>query len=177
VKASSENSAEANLKIEEDIQSFDRLNKRKLITSLKMCVYEPIFANKVPKMVNHELKSSSGFSIVTSMFKNTIFGFSEEQADQLLRVDEAELELSNGDVILAKPGTLVKKCWRVKNLGTRVWPKDTRIVSVTDYFYFDAPKLESFLRPGEVMDIAIKLYVPEDEPSEDNIKEYICRLF
>jgi hypothetical protein len=31
----------------------------------------------------------------------------------MVRVEESEYELSNNDVILAKPGTVVRKVWRI----------------------------------------------------------------
>ncbi len=102
---------------------------------------------------------------------------SEEEADRLMRIDEAHTELSNQDVILCKPGSVIRKCWRLKNLGSRQWPKDTRLVSVTDHLLFIGPQIHEYLKPGEVMDIGINIYVVPEEASENNIKEYILRLY
>lgn len=140
-------------------------------------VFEPIFALKCQKLVGDELPPESTFSFISSRLKQSVFGMNEDQADQLMRIDETHDEFSNNDVLLCKPNTLVKKTWRMKNLGTKQWPKDTRIVSVTDGLYFEPPKLTSFLKPGEVMDLSIRIYIPESESGSNNIKEYIMRLY
>jgi len=50
---------------------------------------------------------------------------SEEELDNMSRIEEEEFELSNSDVILAKPGTIVRKTWRVLNTFNEAWPEDT----------------------------------------------------
>ena len=71
---------------------------------------------------------------------------------------------------------MIKKTWRIKNLGTRRWPKDTRLVSVTENLYFEGPKIKNFLKPGGIMDISVKILIAED--SEDkNIQEFILRMY
>ena len=71
-----------------------------------------------------------------------------------MRIDEEVIINSNMDVLLAKPGCVVKKVWKLKNLGMKKWPNDTRIVSVTDGLYFESPYLKTFASPGEIMDVA-----------------------
>ena len=51
------------------------------------------------------------------------------------------MELSNEDLITAKPGTIVRKTWRVINTFSEHWPEDTKIVSVTEGLCFEAPKV------------------------------------
>ena len=152
-------------------------NKRKHNRMKYQCVFQPPFLLKMPINVDKEVKKNSAFSIFSSKIKNSIFGMNEEDADRLMRVDETELDLSNQDVILAKPGWLVKKTWRIKNLGIKEWPKDSKIVSVTEGLYYHPPKITSLLKPGEVMDIGIRIYIPKEEKDEGNLKEYIMRLY
>ena len=139
-------------------------------------VLEPVFATKIKGSVVQELPRQSTLSFLGSKLKHSIIGMNEDEADQLARVDETYSELSNGDVILWKPKTLIKKTWRIKNLGTRRWPKDTRLVSVTENLYFEGPKIKNFLKPGGIMDISVKILIAED--SEDkNIQEFILRMY
>ena len=85
-------------------------------------------------------------------------------------------------MIIAEPGSIIKKTWRIKNLGVRQWPKDVRIVSVTDFLHFEAPKITKCLKPGEMMDLSVIIYIPDDPlrpvvQDGNTIKEYILRLF
>ena len=58
------------------------------------------------------------------------------------------------------------------------FPSDTRIVSVTKGLHFEAPNiLPQRLAHGMSIDMALKIYVPEDEPLDNPIKQYILRLF
>ena len=154
-----------------------KLNKRKHKRMKYQWVYHPPFLTKMPINVDKEVQKHSTFSIFSSKIKNSIFGMNGEDADRLMRVDETELDLSNQDVILAKPGWLVKKSWRIKNIGIKEWPKGTKIVSVTDGLFYHPPKITNLLRPGEVMDIGIRIYIPKEEKDEGNLKEYIMRLY
>jgi len=161
----------------ENIQLNDKKRGDEFERKLIHAVSEPVFALKIQKLVGNEIPHQKGFALFTSKLKSSIFGLTEEEADQLMRIDETYSELSNQDVILAKPKSLVKKTWRVKNLGTRQWPRDTRIVSVTDDLYFEGPKINNFLHPGEMMDFSIKIFIPETVNGDNNIKEYILRLY
>ena len=58
----------------------------------------------------------------------------------MTRIDVSNLELSNEDVIIAKPGTVVRKTWRITNTFNEHWPDDTRVVSVTEGLCFEPPK-------------------------------------
>lgn len=49
----------------------------------------------------------------------------DEELDQMTRIDVSNLELSNEDVIIAKPGTVVRKTWRITNTFNEHWPDDT----------------------------------------------------
>jgi len=160
-------------KLDEKANPAGQQKCRKLMQS----VFKPTYASRILKSVEDEMPAQTGLSFVALKLSTSLFGLNEEQADQLMRVDETHAELSNQDVILAKPGTVVKKCWRVKNLGLREWPRDTKIVSVTKKLYFDSPELNLFLNPGEVMDIGVKVFVPDDEQDDGAIKEYIMRLY
>jgi hypothetical protein len=140
-------------------------------------VYEPVFAKKINQLVGNELQKESIFTGIANHLKQSFIGMTEQEADQLMRIDESHMELSNQDVIVAKPGTVVKKCWRLKNLGTRTWPKDTRIVSVTDNLLFCPPRIMEFLKPGEMMEIGVNFLIPTDTPDNNDIKEYIMRLY
>ena len=140
-------------------------------------MFEPVFASKIHQLAGNEIPNEPLFKLFTSQLKMSFVGMSEEEADKLMRIDETYPELSNNDVILAKPGSVLKKCWRIKNLGSRQWPKDTRIVSVTDNLLFVPPKITNHLKSGEMMDIGINIYIPNSESGENNLKEYIMRLF
>ena len=94
----------------------------------------------------------------------------------MVRVEEADYELSNGDVILAKPGTVIRKTWRIRNMTEEPWEPDTRIVSVTEGLCFEAPEMK-FPTPGNKMDISVKIYIPDNSPRQDFIFQYIMRLF
>ncbi len=81
----------------------------------------------------------------------------------MMRVEEAVFEHSNSDVILAKPGSLVRKVWKLRNTGDEPWPEDTRIVSVTEGLCFEAPDiLQRNLAPDATIEIAIKIFVGHD---------------
>lgn len=140
-------------------------------------VHTPVFANKVGKFAGKEMKNEDALMSLANKLKSSVFGLSEEQKDEMMRIDEEIILNSNMDVLLAKPGCVVKKVWRMKNLGMKKWPNDTRIVSVTDGLYFEAPYLKTFASPGEMMEVACKIYVPEEEAGEGEIKEYIMRLY
>ena len=140
-------------------------------------INEPPFARKISKLAENELPKASPFSSFANSIKASFMRMSEEEADRLMRIDEEHLELSNQDVILSKPGCVVKKCWKVKNLGTKQWPKDTRIVSVTEGLLCVPPPLPEFLNPGEMMEIGVNVYIPKTENGDNNIKEYILRLW
>lgn len=164
-------------KVEEDIyRSNHVLEEQELARKERQWVYRASHCLLLPINVKDQLPKVSKFSYFTSAIKNSIVGISEEQADELMRVEDSLIDNSNGDVILAKPGSLVKKTWRVKNLGTRSWPTDTKIVSVTDSLFYHAPSITHNLAPGEVMEISIRIYVPNDECDYDTVKEYIVRL-
>lgn len=75
----------------------------------RQSVYEPTFTIKINKLAGNELPNQSPFSFLASKLKQSLVGLTEEQADQLLRVDESHPEMSNLDVILAKPGAVIKK--------------------------------------------------------------------
>lgn len=143
----------------------------------KWSVYEPVFATKIHQLAGNEIPNEPLFKHFASQIKMSFVGMTEEEADKLMRIDETYPELSNQDVVLAKPGSVIKKCWRLKNLGTKQWPKDTRIVSVTDNLLFVPPRIIDHLKPGEMMDVGINIYIPESELGENNLKEYIMRLF
>lgn len=140
-------------------------------------MYAPVFATKIHKLAGNEIPNEPLFKHFASQIKMSFVGMTEEEADKLMRIDETYPELSNQDVVLAKPGSVIKKCWRLKNLGTKQWPKDTRIVSVTDNLLFVPPRIIDHLKPGEMMDVGINIYIPESELGENNLKEYIMRLF
>lgn len=72
-------------------------------------VYEPVYAVKINKLAGNELPSESPFSFLANKIKTSLMGLTEEQADQLSRVDESYPEMSNLDVIIAKPGSVIKK--------------------------------------------------------------------
>lgn len=166
------------VKEEEDIYNSNLgLEEQELARKQRQWVYRPSHWILLPINVKHELPKVSKLSYFTSSIKSSIMGLSEEQADELLRVDESVIENSNQDVILAKPGWLVKKTWRVKNLGTRAWPADTKIVSVTDNLFYHAASVTHNLAPGEVMEISIRIYIPNDERDNDTLKEYIVRPY
>mmetsp|Transcript_23573 Transcript_23573/g.23511 ORF Transcript_23573/g.23511 Transcript_23573/m.23511 type:complete len:118 (+) Transcript_23573:1309-1662(+) len=112
-----------------------------------------------------------------SFLRSSIIGMNEVEADQLMRVDEQHPEFSNEDIIVAKPGSVLRKCWRIKNIGSKQWPKDTRLVSVTDGLFFIGPSIKEFLKPGEMMDLGINIYIAPEENGENNIKQYIVRLY
>ena len=131
-------------------------------------VHEPVFALKTQKLVGNEIPHEKGLSFLTGLLKRSVVGLSEEEADQLMRIDETFDEFSNQDVIISKPNCLIKKTWRMKNLGSRAWPADTKIVSVTDQLYFEAPKINNFLKPGEMMDVSIKIYIPKEVDDDDD---------
>jgi hypothetical protein len=140
-------------------------------------VIEPVYALKIQKSCGGELPKESGFGFLTSRLKQSIAGLTEDEADKCMRIDETYCELSNLDVILCKPRTLVKKTWRIKNLGTRQWPNDTRIVSVTDDLFFEGPRIGQYLKPSDMMDISVKIFIPASTNGNNNIKEYIMRLY
>ncbi len=83
-----------------------------------------------------------------------------------MKVDDQEFELSNNDVILAKPGTVVRKTWRVKNAFEEMWDPETKVVSVTEGLNFEGPELK-FPSPGNRMDLSVKIYIPESAPEEN----------
>lgn len=83
----------------------------------RFSVYQPVFAKRINNLAGNQLPKVSLFNSFASHLRTSIVGMTEEEADQLMRIDEAHSELSNQDVILAKPGCIVKKCWRIKNLG------------------------------------------------------------
>lgn len=140
-------------------------------------VHGEVFARKINLLAGNQLPKVSLFASFASSLKSSIVGMSEQEADTLCRIDEGCPELSNQDVILAKPGCVIRKCWRLKNLGTRQWPKDTRLVSVTDGLFFVGPRITEFLKPGEMMDLGINIYITPQENGENNIKEFILRLY
>ena len=72
---------------------------------------------------------------------------------------------------------MLKKTWKVKNLGSRAWPADSRLVSVTDDLYFYPAEITYFLSPGDIMEIGIRIYIPKDERADDSLKEYIVRMY
>jgi len=92
----------------------------------------------------------------------------DEELDRMTRIDDSQLELSNEDLITAKPGTVVRKTWRVINTVSEFWPEDTKLVSVTEGLCFDAPKVH-FPSPGGKMDISVKIWIPENSPRQDFI--------
>lgn len=56
------------------------------------------------------------------------------------------------------------------------------MVSVVDHLHFESPKISKFLKPGEMMDLSIIIYIPNDPlhpvvEEGNTIKEYIVRLF
>ena len=168
---------EENKKVEEDVEEMKNVQQKEPHHRQKQqSVFEPAFSKKNHRLAGNEIPNENKISFFANKLKSSVFGLSEDEADQLMRIDEADAELSNQDVILAKPGTLIKKCWRVKNIGMRQWPKDTRIVSVSDGLYFETPMIHYSLKPGEMMDISVKIYIPEEEPGENALKEYIMRL-
>lgn len=169
--------SDENNKLEEEFEQINKKPKEPKHRAVNQSVYEDPFCKKLSRLVGNELPHESGFSLLTNKLKMSVFGLSEDQADQLMRIDESYPELSNQDVILAKPGSIVKKCWRLKNLGSRQWPKDTRLVSVTDNLFFEGPAITHFLKPGEMMDIGARIFVPDTEQGDSSIKEYILRLF
>lgn len=63
-------------------------------------VFEPVFSKKINRVAGHELPRASPFSFIASKLRESVVGLSEEQADQLMRVDETDGELSNQDVVL-----------------------------------------------------------------------------
>ena len=140
-------------------------------------INEPVFALKIQKSCTNELPKVSAFGFLGLKLRQSVVGLSEEEADQCMRIDQTNSELSNDDVILCEPRSLVKKTWRMKNLGTRQWPADTRLVSVTDDLYYEGPRIAIQLKPGEMMDISVKIYVPENINGDNNMKEYILRLY
>mmetsp|Transcript_34960 Transcript_34960/g.34637 ORF Transcript_34960/g.34637 Transcript_34960/m.34637 type:complete len:156 (+) Transcript_34960:943-1410(+) len=140
-------------------------------------VYESVFARRICKLATEELPRMSPLKTFGSFLKTSFVGMDEEEADQLLRVDEEIIEYSNEDIISVKPGSVVRKCWRVKNIGTRQWPQDTRLVSVTDNLFFIGPQIHQFLKPGEMMDLGINIYINPQEDGDNNIQEYIVRLY
>ena len=172
-----DNSKFAKLSINQPKEEVKKVPKKALFREKHFSVYKPVFAKKIHKLAGNQLPKTSLFSSFASHLKTSIVGMTEQEADQLMRIDEGHSELSNQDVILAKPGCIIKKCWRLKNLGTRQWPKDTRIVSVTDDLLHVAPKITDYLKAGEMMDIGINIYIPKSENGENNIKEYIMRLY
>ena len=101
---------------------------------------------------------------------------SEEELDNMTRIEEDEFELSNSDVILAKPDTVIRKTWRVTNTFNDVWPEDTKIVSVTEGLCFEAPKVQ-LPSPGGKMDISVKIWIPGNAPKQDYVFQYIMRFY
>lgn len=140
-------------------------------------VYEDVFAKKIKQSAADELPKLSSMKTFGSFLRSSIVGMSEVEADQLMRIDEQHPEFSNEDIIVAKPGSVLRKCWRLKNLGSKQWPKDTRLVSVTDGLFFIGPSIKEFLKPGEMMDLGINIYIVPEENGENNIKQYIVRLY
>lgn len=58
-----------------------------------------------------------------------------------MRVAEDPFEMSNQDVILATPNSVVRKTWLVTNTSDEPWPEDTKVVSVTEGLCFEAPEI------------------------------------
>lgn len=65
---------------------------------------------------------------------------SDEEKDQLTQLETDDLSKSNDDCILAVPGSLVAKTWRIRNKSSNILPRDTRIVSVTQGLCFEGPQ-------------------------------------
>ena len=99
-----------NQKEEEDIYRSNKiLKEQELAWKQRQSVYQTSHSILLSSSAREELPKVSTFSYFADSIKRSIIGLSEEEADKLLRVDESQIELSNQDVILAKPGWLVKK--------------------------------------------------------------------
>lgn len=94
----------------------------------------------------------------------------EEEKDQMSRIDEETFELSNGDVILARPGCVIRKTWRIVNTAHSSWPDDTRIVSVTKGLCMETPDIiHKSLLPNGILDVSIKIFVPDEAPAKNHM--------
>ena len=81
---------------------------------------------------------------------------------------------SNSDVIVAKPGSVIRKTWRIKNSCNEDWPDDSRIVSVTQGLNMEVPKiLYKRMEPGDEYEVSIKIWVPEVGCEEGSLVQYI----
>ena len=122
----------------------------------------------------------SGIGKFFSSIKNSVASnnYTDEEKDRFTEVEEFELDRSNSDVILARPGSIVYKTWRIKNTWDKAFPEDTRIVSVTKGLFFEAPsRLPGPLTPGSIFEISLKIFIPDDTPPEDHMVQYVVRLF
>jgi len=88
------------------------------------------------------------------------------------------MDKSNSDVIVGTPGSIVYKTWRIKNTWDRSFPEDTKIVSVTKGLYVETPnRLPGPITPGTVLDVSLKIFIPDDTPPQDHMIMYVLRLF
>ena len=147
--------------------------------NLARLVHQPVEAQLIYPGVPTENKKK-GILKVFSDIKSSIVGavMSEQEKDAMSRIDEQEFELSNSDVILARPGCLIRKTWRIVNISQTTWPSDTRIASVTPGLCHETmDKIYHEVHPNGIVDISVRIFIPDDVPPQNHIFQYIMRLY
>ena len=122
-----------------------------------------------PADVPKRNKGKSFFNYISNLGKS-IMTKSDEEKDLMMQILEDDLMKSNSDVIIAKPGSVIRKTWRIRNSCDEEWPNDSRIVSVTEGLNMETPTiLYKGMSPGEEYELSIKIFVPEVGPQEGDI--------
>ena len=123
-------------------------------------------------------KAKGGLQGLFNSIAKKVTAPTEEEKDRYTRIEQGILAYSNDDIMTARPGCLIRKVWRITNVSGSKFPSDTRIVSVTKGLQFEYPTIQpQKLGHGHSIDLSMKMYIPENEPLEPSIKQYILRLF
>ena len=130
-----------------------------------------------PAGVPKKSKSKSFFNYISTLGKS-IMSKTDEEKDLMMWILEDDYMKSNSDVIVAKPGSVIRKTWRIKNSCNEDWPDDSRIVSVTQGLNMEVPKiLYKRMEPGDEYEVSIKIWVPEVGCEEGSLVQYISWLY
>jgi hypothetical protein len=85
-------------------------------------------------------------------------------------------KLNNDYNIVAKPGWMVIKTWRVLNNSDYEWPNDVFIKSVSNDIDCELPTISRRLQPKEEMEISVRFQIPE-KATDNVILNYIFSVW